>query len=412
MVGTNKTRRNNLHGRGFIVALATLGSVAPVFSIHQAHAETGSVVTTQLQTSRAFGLNSLKKSTPKGRLPTLPLGARLPAPSKSAFNATRIDFSKGTLPKRKTGGKSALVDPSGPLFDIDVLKAAMPKAAPKAYGTSSHPYTTKRARVFGSTAPTYLYPYAPTGALYARFGSQWFSCSASMIAKGVIVTAAHCIFNYGQGNAGWLNEAFFAPGLDQFVAPFGYWVASNPVIPTVYFNGTDVCAVTGVVCENDIAVMQIDPKPGIGWAGWYTGIYGWLEGNFGYSNFLGNTMAQITQLGFPVSLDFGGSMQRTDSIGYQASPNNVIIGSDQTGGSSGGPWLVNFGMDPDRNGNPVPFDSAANVVAATTSWQNSNPAGDQLGASQFGWNTAFPTSGNSNIRSLLNVVCTISPSPC
>ena len=49
--------------------------------------------------------------------------------------------------------------------------------------------------------------------------------------------------------------------------------------------------------------------------------------------------AEITQLGYPSQNYDGLKMIRTDSLGYQDAPNNVIIGSAQTGGSSGGPWL-------------------------------------------------------------------------
>ena len=32
------------------------------------------------------------------------------------------------------------------------------------------------------------------------------------------------------------------------------------------------------------------------------------------------------------------------------SPSNTVIGSLQTGGSSGGPWVVNLGVTPSLNG--------------------------------------------------------------
>jgi hypothetical protein len=76
-----------------------------------------------------------------------------------------------------------------------------------------------------------------------------------------------------------------------------------------------------------------------------------LEG-YGYTP---QNIAQLTQLGYPVALDGGLLMQRTDSYGFVDgnASNNTVIGSLQTGGSSGGPWLVNFGIKPALSGTAV-----------------------------------------------------------
>ncbi|RHW23569.1 hypothetical protein D0Z08_29065 [Nocardioides immobilis] len=57
----------------------------------------------------------------------------------------------------------------------------------------------------------------------------------------------------------------------------------------------------------------------------------------------------VTILGYPCNFDTCDIMQRVDSSdhrlppGFDASANAYEYGSDMTGGSSGGPWLENFG---------------------------------------------------------------------
>jgi hypothetical protein len=105
-------------------------------------------------------------------------------------------------------------------------------------------------------------------------------------------------------------------------------------------------------------------------------------------------------------------MERNDSQGYTqgytyaAFSNNTIIGSLMTGGSSGGPWVVNLGLTP-AVASPTTFGSAAshNIVVGVTSWgyTNTSPGPKQQGAAPF-------TSGN--IVVLVNTVCARTPGAC
>jgi V8-like Glu-specific endopeptidase len=84
---------------------------------------------------------------------------------------------------------------------------------PQAFGTSTAPYTTARVAVtvLGDSStvantPVTSYPYRATGKLYFKEGTSDFVCTASLIKKGVLLTAAHCVFNYGKGSSGWYNS--------------------------------------------------------------------------------------------------------------------------------------------------------------------------------------------------------------
>ena len=287
----------------------------------------------------------------------------------------------------------------------------------EAYGTENHPFTTKGAySTAASGAPVFMKPWRSTGKLFMRFGSSTFVCSASVIEKGILVTAAHCVHDFGQGPSGFADSVSFQPARHGGSLRFGTWTATDWIIPTAYLNGSDVCSPTapGVVCQNDIAVVVLDtgPSPHNGKEiAQVVSRYSFYKKNQGYINFLGRKAAQITQLGYPVAFDQGLKMIRTDSLGYRASPNNVIIGSDQTGGSSGGPWLMNFGSNPSSTSSAPSFTSS-NRVVATTSWGFTSSVFKVQGASRFNNNSAFPAPGATNIESLLNTACSLYPSKC
>lgn len=76
------------------------------------------------------------------------------------------------------------------------------------------------------------------------------------------------------------------------------------------------------------------------------------------------------------------------------------MGSAQTGGSSGGPWLVNFGGGVSST---VSLGTATNpnVVMGVTSYGSEGL--QKQGASRFGLNKAYPTT--PNIVALVDVIC-------
>lgn len=90
--------------------------------------------------------------------------------------------------------------------------------APEAYGTSNHPFTTSRANPTGGKV-TNLYPFRAAGKLFFNIGASTYLCSASLIKKGLVVTAAHCVANFGarQFYSNWR----FVPGYDNGAAPYG-----------------------------------------------------------------------------------------------------------------------------------------------------------------------------------------------
>ncbi len=351
-------------------------------------------------------------------------------------------------------------------------------------GDRNHPFTTKRASSQAGSTPTAEFPWRATGKLFMKFGNSTFVCTASVIGKELLVTAGHCVHNFGQQAAGCADSVTFEPARHEGSRPFGTWTAKQWWIPTSYFDGADVCSASapGIVCENDLAVIVLEKLSGKSIAE-VTGRYGFPKDNddfgyptflseraaqitqlgypsknfdgtdvcsaaapgivcendlavivleklngqsivevtgkygfpkaddaFGYADFLGEKAAEITQMGYPLKNFDGDKMIRTDSLGYWDDPNNVIIGSNQTGGSSGGPWLQNFGTNtPEFRGTP-PFDNKSNQVVATTSWGFTSGTAKVQGASRFSTNTTYTT--KSNIESLVDSACAANADAC
>lgn len=265
---------------------------------------------------------------------------------------------------------------------------------PQQFGTANIPFTTSRVNAFNDNTQ-FFYPFRAAGKLFFRIGASTFVCSASLITPGLIVTAAHCVANFGarQFYSNWQ----FVPAYSNGTAPFGVYTALQVTIMTRYFDGTDPCFQRGVVCQDDVAVIRLGRLSGLypgqrtGWLG-----YGW--NGFGFTG----GKALITQLGYPVALDGGGLMERTDSQGttVPSFSNNTVIGSLQTGGSSGGPWVVNLGIPPAISGISYGAQPNADIVVGATSWGFTDQAVKEQGASPF-------TSGN--IVPIVAAVCSTAP---
>jgi len=281
---------------------------------------------------------------------------------------------------------------------------------PMEYGTSNHPFSTTRIDFYGNNI-SYKYPYRAAGKLFFKIGTSTYVCSASLIKPGLVVTAAHCVSEFGQNAI--YSDFEFIPAYYNGIAPYGKWKASSVEVKESYLDGTDNCSITGpgVVCENDVAIITLKPVLYQGKATYAGNLTGWLSygwdgwGYTTYANFGDNSVVQVAQLGYPVSHDSGLKMQRTDSTGYVSGLNasNTVIGSRQTGGSSGGPWIVNLGEIATLSGTFLGSDSTSNTVVGVSSWGYTLNGPKEMGASPF---------TSNNIVQLVNNACTNTPSAC
>lgn len=345
----------------------------------------------------------------------------------AATEAMRLGPLRNALPAPDTAAVRPDADPGpfpGGAMTRDGIVAA--PAPGRAFGSFGIPYTTTRVQdgnqsASGTTTANRLsttYPYRAIGKLTFSAGY----CSASLIRRSVIVTAAHCVQNFGSGGS--LFSGFqFRPGhygasgaTSAQIAPYGTWNWSALVRPGSWADGSDIG--TGAARDNDLAVIALAPNGSGRFAGDLTGYlgYGWNNYSFVSSSKTGNlNTGAVSTLGYPFLMDGGAIMQRTDGPAYTTTlggAGQLWQGSNLTGGSSGGPWVVNLrSRTAALAGGAVEGTASAMAVVGVTSWGSSdpNPIKDNW-SSQFRQNQRYPNAsygvyGAGNIASLLNTLC-------
>jgi V8-like Glu-specific endopeptidase len=301
------------------------------------------------------------------------------------------------------------------------------KPVPPAFGTSTAPYTTARVAVtvLGDSStvantPVTSFPYRATGKLYLKDPEGIAECTAALIKKGVLLTAAHCVANFGKQQ--FYNSFVWCPANTSSAGGvYDCFNAGPPRVLTTYLNGTDICTQSGVICNDDLATLLVPPRRGV-FAGdivdWYS--YSWNCYSCTRASVLGNvTTVQITELGYPGALDSGFQMERTDAVGwYFASGGlkNTQMGSAQTEGASGGPWLANFGTVPSVAGGASLGSDTTQSIVGVTSYLSATIGFNRLGSSFFGQNIQhngdFGGFGAGNIGLLVHDTCIANPSFC
>lgn len=166
---------------------------------------------------------------------------------------------------------------------------------PQAFGSSNIPFTISRIQ----NNINNTFPSRSSGKLFFTIDGATYMCSASLIKRGIVVTAAHCVAKF-KGNRYYSNFRFIPAYRDGF-APYGIWTGTPSVLPS-FLDGSD-CSNSGPPCQNDIAVLRLTPQNGT-YPGTATGWYSYRWGSFGFTN---NGLTHITQIGYPVCLDNGGS---------------------------------------------------------------------------------------------------------
>ena len=272
---------------------------------------------------------------------------------------------------------------------------------PQEFGTANLPYTTSRVNAVDHLTVKFS-PFRAAGKLYFNKGAETLSCSAALIKRGLVVTAAHCVAKYGANE--YYSNWEFVPAYDNGTAPFGRWAVDRAKVLTIYLNGTDGCAQfgEGFVCPDDVAILTLRPQSGA-FAGDSTG---WFEYGVNGAGFTTSGQALVTELGYAALLDRGELMERTDAQGSidRGLSKNTVIGSLMTDGSDGGPWVLNLGVVPVLASTLLPGSGAdRNVVVGVSSWTTPDKFAKRQGASPFTTN---------NIGFLVDEACAATPAAC
>ena len=115
----------------------------------------------------------------------------------------------------------------------------------------------------------------------------------------------------------------------------------------------------------------------------------------GYYGYITNSLIpqSITQIGYPANLDSAQRMEVNWAQSFDNGGNNTVrIGSAMRGGSSGGPWLKDFGINPVDSAHSLP---SRNQLVSVTSYGPISTTPQYLGGSIL----------DSRFISILNTAC-------
>jgi V8-like Glu-specific endopeptidase len=251
-----------------------------------------------------------------------------------------------------------------------------------------YPFTTSRVNPKVVTS----WPHRLAGKVFFKDpgNGKNYVCSGAILARRLILTAGHCLYNRA-GNYFHTNH-IFVPAYDatRSFQPYGIWSRGYAIVPSQWANssGFPTSADFGIFAVRDRYIASTYRKIGeyLGWFGWQT--YR-LNGN------------QVKALGYPGNLDSGGRMAQTDAQVYYRTSYAGEIGTSQSGGSSGGAWVQDFGIR--SAGQQLINSTGSNRIVGVTSYgpTNFNP-----------WQYAGASVLNSHFVRIRNSACNAGTSNC
>ena len=220
-------------------------------------------------------------------------------------------------------------------------------------------------------------------------GPSW--CSAAVLRPRLLLTAGHCVHRGSGGANGWFSNWLFAPAYENAQAPFQTWDWRWVIVTGSWANSGG-----SVPNQADFAILELEDRrfdsnvrrigDVVGYLGYHTNI---LQRN------------HTKKLGYPGNLDRGEVMHQVDSGNFRdGGSNTVLYGSDARGGSSGGPWVMNFGAQSQgQTGGLRPWP---NRIVGVTSYGYIDPAPKVQGSSIL----------NNEFLNILNTACNHRPGNC
>ena len=269
-----------------------------------------------------------------------------------------------------SGGRGAARDVARaePLSRGAELEDPIPQAG-------TFPFSFTRYRLFPNTEAQYkTYPYRTVGKLYFNIGASAFVCSASVVTgfnTSVVWTAGHCMYTPGTG---FHSNFLFVPAQRRIgltpTAPYGDWTILTGWVLTLWTTGL-------YEYDHGVLVMRRDGDTGLT-IGETVGMLGFmanaprrqhwhLSGYPAAAHSAPSVNPQFTGFHHEICAStYATDDQPTGAAGTD--PPTIGLGCDQTGGSSGGPWIVDLNslaVSTSGGGNPV----ALNLLNGNNSYR-------------------------------------------
>jgi V8-like Glu-specific endopeptidase len=259
---------------------------------------------------------------------------------------------------------------------------ATPPIEPQDVGTAGAYFTSSRLVPLSADRS---FPYKAVGKLFFTQPSGEFVCSGAVIKPRIILTAGHCVHSGNGSPSGFYTNFRFAPAFRDGVAPFGTWIHSFVIVTGTWATGGGI-----VPNAADYAVIEVQDQL----VGGVLKRIGDVTGAFGVQT-LSLRPNHAHLLGYPGNLDNGMKMHQVTAQSFSLFPNNTALyGSDMGPGSSGGPWVQNFGAL--ATGQTGGLNPGRNRIIGVTSFDF--PADPNL-------KTQGSSILDSRFTSILNTIC-------
>jgi V8-like Glu-specific endopeptidase len=271
--------------------------------------------------------------------------AARPMPLRSV-SGSPAPASMSVLHAGRTSGMTGGNLPAGAAADAAVARAAMsiPSGTAPTFGPGSTiwyqyppPGTLSLPTLDYFAVP--LFPNTAVGKLFFSAPGGTYVCSAQSVTSSgtwgpgnrqTVVTAGHCC---SDGAGTWFGNWVFEPAHVAGNAPFGSWTAAGAGVLAAWHDQGDL--------SRDFCVLQMNTLNGNN--------INDAVGALGYA--WGQPLPQsYTATGWPAGAPFNGgllyysfaSSAETDTEQAGAFPFTHAIGSQMTGGSSGGAWILKY----------------------------------------------------------------------
>lgn len=299
--------------------------------------------------------------TPERMSSALPMTPPPPVPSAPTLDGQDVLSEPPALPPGGTSGfdPDDPADPADPSdawmmndgtdmmdgFSGDTAKAfARDASEPFAPASASYPSAHTTYEFQGR----YLtFPRSPVGKLFFRLNDRNWVCSASSIGYRHVVTAGHCV---SDGNGSWATNVMFCPSYDIAQGgpnpAVGCWTTNLVTTTTRWHNYGEPDADIGMAIYGSSGTVR-NSYPGYvtGWFG-----YAWNWGLGQHEEMFGYPSADRPGNAHNEYADFNGGkiyVTSAEEAGYTANwgsyADSKFLGTTQTPGCSGGPWVFRYG---------------------------------------------------------------------